>query len=210
MTNYIIEGDIDFFAELNSAFETKNSDNICLLTGQPLTYNHVTLPCKHSFNYEPLYKEIYLQKTHKVATDTCILNVNQIKCPYCRDITNKILPYIPIDNYKRRIRGVNSPLTYCMSGKECQWIFKTGKKKGLRCSSCAYDDHLGAFCPLHRKKMYIKDTVTHQNTDNSMTYDALVQYKVVELRKMLKSKNLKVGGCKIDLINRLIQNHNSS
>ena len=63
---YIIEGDIDFYSELNNSGDINNiislSENVCLISKEGLNDNFITLPCKHTFNYIPLYKEIILQK----------------------------------------------------------------------------------------------------------------------------------------------------
>ena len=61
MTNYIIEDDIDFYKELNMSSDN-NLNNTCLITNEPLGKNKITLPCNHSFNYLPLYKEVCKQK----------------------------------------------------------------------------------------------------------------------------------------------------
>ena len=102
--NYIIENDIDFFSELNKELTTDSSDNInnllslnedtiCLITREPLTDNYITLECNHKFNYLPLYNEVSNQKINTYL-ETTYLKINQIKCPYCRNITNNLLPYI--------------------------------------------------------------------------------------------------------------------
>lgn len=79
-----------------------NQDNLCLITGEPLSDNHIILPCQHKFNYIPLYNEIKKQKicflpnkkSHSYL-ETQKLRQNQIKCPYCRTIVDGILPPIP-------------------------------------------------------------------------------------------------------------------
>ena len=124
MTNYVIEGNIDFYAELNRG-DSETEDEVagtCLLTGEALDYNHIMLPCDHGFNYEPLFKEVTLQKGPRTqySTDSVRLAVNQIKCPYCRCVSNKILPYVPLLGCKTRIKGVNSPVAFSMPGKTCQ------------------------------------------------------------------------------------------
>ena len=54
MIKYEIEGNIDFYKELDKINENDDkilNDNICLITNQPLGEFCVTLKCKHSFNY---------------------------------------------------------------------------------------------------------------------------------------------------------------
>ena len=90
---------------------TDTTDNICLITKENLHPNHITLSCKHKFNYIPLYNEIVNQKNKQNNIyEVTKLASNQIKCPYCRIITNKLLPYIPYTSVKI-IKNVNSYVT---------------------------------------------------------------------------------------------------
>jgi hypothetical protein len=93
---YLVEGDINFFAELKktiSVTSTQTADKTCLITNNALMDNSVTLPCNHTFNYIPLYNEIKIQKCVKNAAETAKLLMNEIKCPYCRKIHKSVLPY---------------------------------------------------------------------------------------------------------------------
>ena len=64
--NYEIEDNLDFYTLLNSSNKELENDisnnNLCLISYEKLTDNSITLDCKHSFNYYPLYQEIYNQK----------------------------------------------------------------------------------------------------------------------------------------------------
>ena len=97
-------------------------DNACLITYQPLNSFHVQLNCGHKFNYEPLYQEVIRQKgrlgTHSFHQP---LASHEIKCPYCRSMTNKLLPYIGTSPHPviKRLTGVNAPAHMCMSGVSC-------------------------------------------------------------------------------------------
>ena len=51
---------LDFMKELSK--ESDEIDNVCLISKEKLENNSITLPCSHSFNYLPLYKEICYQK----------------------------------------------------------------------------------------------------------------------------------------------------
>ena len=64
--NIVIDGNIDFYAELNKDTDSDDEcsdENTCLLTKLPLDKNSIKLPCSHEFNFYPLYKEVYQQKT---------------------------------------------------------------------------------------------------------------------------------------------------
>jgi hypothetical protein len=139
---YIIEGvdaetetedcENDFFNKLkcmtlcNESIENVNIDTCCLLTKEVLNDIHVTLNCGHKFNYIPLYKEVVIQKTSAGMTtngyyNSCTLRLNEMKCPYCRRVQDKLLPFLNYDDIKR-LRGVNGPESLCMKARICEHI----------------------------------------------------------------------------------------
>ena len=71
---------------------------------------------------------------YKNNYETQRLKTFQMKCPYCRNIQNKILPFYKdkLDLYPK-IYGVNSPSKYCMYTSKCSHVFKSGKRKGMTC-----------------------------------------------------------------------------
>jgi len=102
---YNIENNIDFYKELYSSLyeediKTNNDvvdDNseLCLISNLPLKNNFVQLKCGHKFNYEPLYKDIFNHKKrfNSLEQSKNKLGLQQIRCPYCRNIQNELLPY---------------------------------------------------------------------------------------------------------------------
>jgi hypothetical protein len=139
------EPEIDFFAALKemqaevsaAAATTANGNNgngnngngtnesetnVCLITHQPLNAYHVQLTCGHKFNYEPLFQEVMRQKGRLgIHNFHQPIATNQIKCPYCRSITNELLPYIGTSPHPviKRMTGVNAPAHMCMAGVPC-------------------------------------------------------------------------------------------
>jgi hypothetical protein len=121
MTKYIIEGNLNFYDELFKSLDndSDDEDNLCLITGLPLTDKIITLECNHKFNHEPLYKEICKQKFEYKTYTTDILTKQDklkftnssldyfIKCPYCRNIQFTILPYYEELGLEKKY-GVNS------------------------------------------------------------------------------------------------------
>jgi len=196
--NYIIEGGLNFLDEIKEqSCKNDNDSETCLLNGEKLQLNSITLPCNHTFNYTPLFSEIKEQKLTTNFLETSKLKIFQIKCPYCRQITDNLLPQIPKKNKLILIKGVNAPKKYCLQHRKCSWIFKYGINKNKSCNKDAYDCNLGTYCNSHRKKLKEKENLT------SEMKDMFKKYKVTELRKMLKEKGLKVSGLKKDLIIRL-------
>ena len=102
MSNYIIEGNFDFYKELYESLDDSDNNNnideqtaqVCLISNTPLTKHFVELECKHVFNYVPLFKDLVNHKTKFSSLDTHRLKVNEIRCPYCRNKQGNVLPYI--------------------------------------------------------------------------------------------------------------------
>ena len=110
-----------FFTLLNetSTLEdsTIESNSYCYITGEKLNDSSVTLDCNHTFNYLPLFQDIFKQK-HSIRNKMNYLTKWNIECPYCRVVQNKLIPYKKMPGV-RRIRGVNSPKEWCMKKNKC-------------------------------------------------------------------------------------------
>jgi hypothetical protein len=114
----------------------------CLITYEPLEKYFVTLKCGHTFNYEPLYNEIYQQKKKYNNYETTYLSKYEIKCPYCRNIQHGLLPpHIDFDI----VSHVNKPYKYCMNLYTCEY----NNPKGEICGKCCF----GKYCIKHVKRM---------------------------------------------------------
>jgi len=106
---YNIEGEIDFYAELNNADNiTSNSSptedddtNKCLITRLPLVEGFVRMECGHSFNYLPLYNELVQQQKPSICG---YAKIGRIVCPFCRHFQQTFLPYNPAF---KLVAGVN-------------------------------------------------------------------------------------------------------
>ena len=196
--NYILEDEFDFFKELNdkkNAIIDTSNDNKCMISHLPLIYNSVTLPCKHSFNYLPLYTELCLHNNNK-----------NITCPYCREVSQKFIPFIPLPNVKKRF-GVNYPPDKCLPAPECSFILKMGTRKGMKCGRGGVINEEGVFCMKHQHHIKETDTADNNEPTSIKWTDAMDQLSkeksVIELKQMLREKGLKVGGVKKDLVKRL-------
>jgi hypothetical protein len=134
----------DFNMLLLNVLSNENTfDNRCLITNELLEEEFITLNCKHTFNYQAIYKEVIQQKTKINGLETTKLKLYEIKCPYCRNITPNLLPP---KKYFTSIYGVNTPLKYCMGLKSCKYIFLSGKRKGEMCGK----KHINDYCSMHQ------------------------------------------------------------
>ena len=188
--NYIIEDDFDFFKALNEpVVNLVENDNKCLISHLPLIHNSVTLPCNHSFNYLPLYTELCLHNNNK-----------NITCPYCREVSQKFIPFIPLPNIKKKF-GVNFPPEKCLPAPECTFLLKMGVRQGLKCGNVGVINDHGVFCVKHQH--HIKADTFTSDIWTAVMEQLSKDKSVVELKKMLREKGLKVCGVKKELVKRL-------
>ena len=131
------------FEELNKTNE-KTNVNKCLISDEPLNDTQIKLACNHIFNYKPLFNEILIQKTRYNNLETQRLRNYQIKCPYCRNTQDGILPYRK--NYQK-IKYVNWPEKLAIKQYKCKYIFLSGKRKGCICAK----DSSREYCIQHFK-----------------------------------------------------------
>ena len=189
LLNYFIKNDIK---------EPLNNENeLCLITNTILEKNHITLDCNHKFNYIPLYYELIYQKRNKIL-DNKNLKINEIKCPYCRKITNNLIPYFKYYNVNR-LTGINYPEKYCIKMNECNYI-----KNNIKCTNSACNTKYGLFCNKHLKYNINEETII--NNVNKDDYNKCKKKKVIELKAILKENNYKISGNKEELINRILIN----
>jgi hypothetical protein len=112
MGKYIIDGDIDFYAELYKSLDQeeekspKDSTDLCLITNEPLSKHYITLECNHKFNYLAIYHDILNHKKKYNTMERSILKSKQIRCPYCRHVQQNLLPYIE-ETGVSKVHGVN-------------------------------------------------------------------------------------------------------
>ncbi len=195
--NYIVEDNYDFFKELNKPLDNQvhiESPDKCMISHLPLELNSVTLPCKHSFNYLPLYTELCLHNNNK-----------NITCPYCREVSQKFIPFIPLPTVKKRF-GVNYPPNKCLPAPECSFILKMGTRTGSKCGRVGLINKEGVFCMKHQH--HIKGASEADGIEKKESWTAAMdqlskEKSVIELKQMLREKGLKVGGVKKDLVKRL-------
>jgi sarcosine oxidase delta subunit len=130
---------------VNGVKQTHDEDQTkCLITDDPLVHNHVTLHCNHSFNYEPLFHSLKMNKKYYKSFDPHVRS-GKIKCPYCRKFTKGLLPYI--QSYEI-VHGLNYPPSAVMKHR-CKYIMTRGKNKGIQCSSYTHDDACGKHSKLY-------------------------------------------------------------
>ena len=133
---YNIEGGINFYEELYKSLDidednnkTEDDKNLCLITNKPLCDKFVEMVCGHKFNYIPLYLDIknHKQKYNGMEGSSSRLNMNEIRCPYCRKRQEGVLPYYE-ELVLEKITGVNwfdikyQSQSYSSTHKKCEYL----------------------------------------------------------------------------------------
>jgi hypothetical protein len=148
MTNYIIDGNINFYEELMKDEET-DENNVCLLSNLPLDETHIELPCSHKFNYIYIFNEI--KSSRKLTPSTYsnysfkyAVSSNEIMCPYCRKRFDKLLPpckNIPGTSLFKNVNSSNSSKSLNIKCK-CENLDSD-------CNSPVYVTDIGYYCIKH-------------------------------------------------------------
>ena len=85
-----------------------------------------------------------------------------MKCPYCRMIFDKVLPYIP-NEYNEKKTGINYPLKHCMTLPiDCEWVNIKGKYKNTKCERLALYIGEHCYCKIHYLKAMDHKTLDHK------------------------------------------------
>ena len=188
MTKYFIEENINFYEELYKSLDKKEDINddssYCLISNQPLVENYVTMCCGHKFNYQPLFYDILNHKKKFNSMERLHLRSCDIRCPYCRNVQKKLLPYI--EGYPK-VDGVNF---YYESTSKNQHNYKVGNMKlindGYIVGDCCYEvtktNENGEVvkCTNNMVKMFT----------NNKFYCPLHKYAV--LKKIMQENKLKI------------------
>ena len=173
--------------EINDVTLVNDKKDKCLICDEQLQNNYITLDCNHKFNFVELYNEVVEQKTKKIL-DNSRLKINELKCPYCRTITNKLLPYLKYYNSKL-IRGVNHPADLTMKLFECEYV-----KNSKICGKNACTTKYGIFCNNHLKYNLNEETIL--DTITPTIFKTYKNMSVKDLKDELRKNKLKLSGKK--------------
>ena len=183
----MFNNDIDYFNYLLKEDNANNNEsrdsnleynNICLISKTKLENNYITLNCGHKFNYIEIYNEVCNQKINKIL-DNRYLKINEIKCPYCRQISNFLLPYYKYYKVKDE-KGVTNPREFCLNTKTCSHIYKNGNP----CKNNGYIINNTVLCNKHCVYNIDEENIIKNVTKAEM--DKLNKFKKIELAEILK------------------------
>ena len=208
---YKLENNIDFYKELYSSLyeediktnnDVDNNGDLCLISNLPLKDCFVKLNCGHKFNYEPLYKDIFNHKKrfNNLEQSKNKLGLQQIRCPYCRNIQNELLPFyedlgLPKENGvnyydPNNVNGIS--YSYINSENQCQYQIITTDSSG---NSHTYQCHHYGYTHYNLKTKYNNETkycYTHKLAVVKSIKEALKEknkaIKLEEKNKKLEEK----------------------
>ena len=210
---YNIENNIDFYQELYSSMsEDKNIDNdvnvdLCLITNLPLKDRFVELKCGHKFNYGPLYKDIltHKKKFNNMELVKTKLKYNEIRCPYCRNVQNELLPYYDDLSYPKEhgvnFFDVNKNNTYCEcinSSNQCQYettyVDNETNTQVQKCFQYGYTHHVlkniynntNKYCYTH--KLVILKEIKEKMKNEKQKEKLEIKQKKLEEKNKLKEE----------------------
>ena len=145
---------MDFYKELHKddMYTDDASDDMCLISHEPLTENYQTLTCGHKFNYIPLYSCLMHTKYASSGYKSLKPKISEFNCPYCRRVQYNLLPYIPIGDVVEVV-GVNTLEMY--KDRQFKCMYKSSKDT-VMCNSVFLRQYfpLEYYCSYHfnRKK----------------------------------------------------------
>lgn len=214
---YKTDPNFNFYEELNKNDDEDNQEyNVdnCLISNLPLDKTKIELKCGHKFNYFYIYKETINSKKNNSYSlyNNDKLGSFQIKCPYCRTVYNELLPPSLEIPETQLMNSINKP-------------HKMSMKVNCEHENCniekVYVTPFGYYCKRHYyfKKSngeIDKEFQDDENDKEKINYDESIlhplwknytNYKVYDLKQILKANKLKVSGTKPVLITRLLNNN---
>jgi len=195
--NYNIENGLNFYETLKQNIAAQSSENenatdegLCLISNTPLEDRFFTFECGHKFNYEPIYKDIYnhKKKYNYMEGGKGRLNMNEIRCPFCRKKHTGTLPYYSELPFAKvhGVNYINPEIVEYANGKsfaKCQYKIQdeTDPNITVKCESIGnVITSEFCFCYMH----YIK----HKNDEKQVAKLAKAAAKTAEKAAKVAAK----------------------
>jgi hypothetical protein len=185
MIKYEIDPGFDFYKELNESNEINDDTNNCLITGMPLTDNFIKLNCNHSFNYIPLFNDIYNSKFRTDSISSKYPN-NNIKCPYCRNIQSNLIPYH---------EDLKLPLVYGINTNNVMYtIVKNKYNKFVYANTLSYFPGICCFSTSENYECANTSVILHNETKKTYcnAHIGIIKKEYVKYLKDIKKQTIKL------------------
>jgi len=175
--NVIDISNFNFKEEMDKAMNENNAkENICLITHEKLCpLEKITLQCGHSFNYTALICSLFRNRNY--SNIRAFNKKISFKCPYCRTVPDKLLPYIP-ELFSKKLPGINyNDNIDKMDSNLCKYVNKNNNMCGKVC--------LNGYCTKH----YLNSVKIKPTTVKELKLKAK-QLKLKNYSKLKKSELL--------------------
>jgi hypothetical protein len=184
---YKIEDNLSFFEELEKE-DINSSENICYISNLPLEENHITLKCGHKFNSYYIFNEFFNKRFERFMYIQPKLLTIKLKCPYCRNIQNEVIPYHETKGVSK-IYGIND--IDCENYKQlwrCKYIKRTKQCCESHCTMPFKETGI-YYCENHYnsiQKKFIKE-----NSKQKKIKVSVKKNKKVNTTEEIKSEEIK-------------------
>jgi len=145
-----------------------------------------------------MYNSSYNLETTKV-------NYNEMKCPYCREITPQILPYYPYPDVSK-IKYVNSPVDLGIPALTCEYNSNVDGATKCR-TSCVYQEKYNMMlCARHFNKLETKvesesdTTISSIRTSRRRTASKTISSDVDDKNVIISHNNPATSLCSFVLL----------
>jgi hypothetical protein len=182
---YKIEDDLSFFEELEKEDIPSSTDNICYISNLPLEEQHITLKCGHKFNSYYIFTEFFNKRFERFMYIQPKLLAINLKCPYCRNIQNEVIPYYEQKGVSK-IYGINdADCDDFHNNWLCQYIKKTKqichsnctmpfKETGIYYCEKHYNSIQNKYIKENNKKKIIKVSVKKNKTEENTEENTII------------------------------------
>ena len=207
-----------FYTSLENDTESELDDDInsqerCMITQTPLYNDYVTLECGHKFNYDAIFNDIYNHKKRFHELETSRLQTSQIRCPYCRNIQNSLLPCpsgkkmvcgvnVIIDIPQEQVINMRTPSMFWLNYRHfakgyCCYGVSDISKLGKSCSEVTCSDTMvmyndvdeRVYCKTHLKEMLTSVFNNSQtNTKKEVSREKREIASIIRQEKLLAKK----------------------
>lgn len=167
-------------------------NNRCLITHDALLPDFVTLECGHKFNYDPLLQDLHKHKSAFNPMEFRPLRKNEIRCPFCRNVQETLLPWY---ESKPKYAGINAhnpsdvKIPFCHASPTCKAKYGVVRKEDNQpyCHAHAYELNQKAQSEAKRKAKEQK--IAQQKIKQALQIVKMEQKEVVAaLAKKVKEE----------------------
>ena len=158
------------------------------------------MECGHKFNYIPLYKDLFKQKYYTNVLEDIKLKMNQIRCPYCRNVTTSLIPFyenfvIMKDIKVRKILGVNNyiidnynvyhdQLTYCRE----KWLWEKENQKMMKYKKTQFNYEVKLLAKQEAKQAKLEAKEEAKKAKMEAKMEAKLEAKLLAKEAKLEAK----------------------